>query len=78
MAIRMGLDLVLMQKRMSLVELSDRVGITVANLELLRDGHARALRLSTLDALCRELGCQPGDLLSFAPGPMEHPELLDD
>lgn len=54
---------------MSLTELSDRVGVTVANLSILKTGKARAVRFSTLDALCRELGCQPGDLLSRDPGP---------
>ena len=54
---------------MSLTELSDRVGVTVANLSILKTGKARAIRFSTLDALCRELGCQPGDLLSRDPGP---------
>lgn len=55
---------------MSLTELSDRVGVTVANLSILKTGKARAVRFSTLDALCRELGCQPGDLLSRDPGPV--------
>ena len=54
---------------MSLTELADRVGVTIANLSILKTGKARAVRFSTLDALCRELECQPGDLLSFEPGP---------
>jgi len=54
---------------MSLTELADRVGVTIANLSILKTGKARAVRFSTLDALCRELGCQPGDLLEFEPGP---------
>lgn len=56
---------------MSLAELADRVGITVANLTLLKAGKARAVRFSTLSALCRELDCQPGDLLLYEPGPEE-------
>lgn len=51
---------------MSLTELCDRVGITIANLSILKTGKARAIRFSTLDALCRELKCQPGDLLQFS------------
>jgi len=54
---------------MSLTELSDRVGVTVPNLSILKTGKARAVRFSTLDALCRELNCQPGDLLSRDHGP---------
>jgi len=68
MAVRVMLDHMLIDRRMSLTELADRVGLTVANLALLRAGKARAIRLSTLDGLCRELGCQPGDLLVFEPG----------
>ncbi|WAC60231.1 helix-turn-helix domain-containing protein [Brevundimonas sp. SL130] len=69
MAIRVQLDRVLVERRMSLTELADRVGVTVANLSILKTGKARAVRFSTLDALCRELACQPGDLLVHEPGP---------
>ena len=69
MAIRVQLDRVLVERRMSLTELADRVGVTVANLSILKTGKARAVRFSTLDALCRELDCQPGDLLAHEPGP---------
>ena len=69
MAIRVQLDRVLLERRMSLTELSDRVGVTIANLSILKTGKARAVRFSTLDALCRELDCQPGDLMTFEPGP---------
>jgi len=69
MAIRVHLDRILLERRMSLTELADRVGVTIANLSILKTGKARAVRFSTLDALCRELGCQPGDLLVFEPGP---------
>ncbi len=68
MAVRIRLDQLLVQRRMSLSELSDRVGLTVANLTILKSGAARAIRLSTLDSLCRELDCQPGDLLAYEPG----------
>jgi putative transcriptional regulator len=71
MAIRVQLDRVLVERRMSLTELADRVGVTVANLSILKTGKARAVRFSTLDALCRELDCQPGDLLVHEPGPAE-------
>ncbi len=69
MAIRVQLDRILAERRMSLTELADRVGVTVANLSILKTGKARAIRFTTLDALCRELDCQPGDLLAHVPGP---------
>ena len=65
MPIRIRLDRVLFERRLSLAELADRVGVTPANLTLLKAGEAQAIRFSTLDALCRELECQPGDLLSY-------------
>ncbi|MGR4862540.1 helix-turn-helix domain-containing protein [Caulobacter sp. LARHSG274] len=74
MAIRVQLDRVLLERRMSLTELSDRVGVTIANLSILKTGKARAVRFSTLDALCRELNCQPGDLMTYEPGPGESHE----
>ena len=73
MAIRIRLDRMLLERRMSLTELADRVGVTIANLSILKTGKARAIRFSTLDALCRELNCQPGDLVSFEPGPPADP-----
>ncbi|MEL7977345.1 helix-turn-helix transcriptional regulator [Isoptericola sp. F-RaC21] len=63
MPIMIRLDRMLVERRMTLTELADRVGITVANLSILKTGKARAVRLATLDAVCRELECQPGDLL---------------
>ncbi len=69
MPIRVNLDRVLLQRRMSLTELADRVGVTIANLSIQKTGKARAVRFSTLSALCRELDCQPGDLLVYEPGP---------
>ena len=71
MAIRVQLDRMLVERRMSLTELADRVGVTLANLSILKTGKARAVRFSTLYALCRELDCQPGDLLIYEPGPPE-------
>jgi putative transcriptional regulator len=73
MPIRVNLDRVLVQRRMSLTELADRVGVTIVNLSILKTGKAKAVRFSTLDALCRELDCQPGDILSFEPGPPDDP-----
>ncbi len=65
MAIRVNLDRVLLDRRMSLTELAERVGITLANLSILKTGKARAMRFTTLDALCRELDCQPADILVY-------------
>jgi len=77
MPIRVNLDRVLLERRMSLTELADRVGVTIANLSILKTGKARAVRFTTLSALCRELDCQPGDLLVYEPGP-EDAGLEDD
>jgi putative transcriptional regulator len=71
MPIRVRLDRLLLERRMSLTELADRVGVTIANLSILKTGKARAIRFSTLGALCRELECQPGDLVVFEPGPAD-------
>ena len=65
MPIRVNLDLMLLKRRMSLTELAGRLGITLANLSILKTNKARAIRFSTLEALCRELDCQPADLLEF-------------
>ena len=78
MAIRVVLDRLLLERRMSLTELADRVGLTLANLSILKTGKARAIRFSTLDALCRELDCQPGDLLMFEPGPADEDGDVDE
>lgn len=69
MPIRVHLDDLLARRGMTLSELSSRVGITLANLSILKTGKARAVRFSTLDALCRALDCQPGDLLRWEDGP---------
>ncbi|MBE6201998.1 MAG: helix-turn-helix transcriptional regulator [Rikenellaceae bacterium] len=62
-----NLDVVLARRKMSLSELSERVGITIANLSILKTGKAKAVRFSTLEAICRELDCTPGDLLEYRP-----------
>ncbi len=74
MSIRLRLDVMLAKRRMALAELADRVGILPDDLDLVRSGRVRALRLSTLDALCRELDCQPGDLLTYDASPFEADE----
>lgn len=66
MPIITNLDVVLAKRKMSLTELSERVGITIANLSILKSGKARAIRFSTLELICNELECQPGDLLSLS------------
>jgi putative transcriptional regulator len=71
MTIRITLDKVLGGREMSLTALSDEVGLTIANLSILKTGKARAIRFSTLDALCRALDCQPGDILVFDPATVE-------
>jgi putative transcriptional regulator len=65
MGLRIRLDQLLLDRRMSLAELADRTGLTATNLTLLRNGEAQAIRVATLEALCRELRCQPGDLLEY-------------
>lgn len=65
MSISVKLDRVLLDRGMSLTELSERVGVTIANLSILKTGKAKAIRFSTLEAICKELGCQPGDILFF-------------
>ncbi|MFI5357377.1 MAG: helix-turn-helix domain-containing protein [Opitutales bacterium] len=68
MPIRLNLERVMAERDISLTELADRVGITLANLSILKTNKAKAVRFSTLEALCRELKCQPGDLLEFEKG----------
>ena len=65
MAIRVDLDVMLARRKMSMTELSERVGVTLANLSILKNGKAKAIRFSTLDAICRALNCQPGDILEY-------------
>ena len=67
MAIVVKLDDILHDRRMTLTELADRVGMTLANLSILKTGKARAIRFSTLEAICEAVSCQPGDILRFEP-----------
>jgi putative transcriptional regulator len=68
-AIAVKLDDLLHDRRMTLTELADRIGLTLANLSILKTGKARAMRFSTLEAICEALSCQPGDILQFEPDP---------
>jgi len=68
MPIKLNLDRVMSEREITLTELADRIGITLANLSILKTNKARAIRFTTLEALCRELRCQPGDLLEFVSG----------
>ena len=65
MAIKVNLDLALAKSKMTSGELAERIGITQANLSILKTGKAKAVRFSTLEAICRELNCQPGDILEY-------------
>ncbi len=67
MAIEVRLDLMLVKRKMTLTELSERIGISITNLSLLKTGKVKGIRFSTLDAICRELDCQPGELLDHVP-----------
>jgi putative transcriptional regulator len=68
MPIKLNLDRVMLERHVSSTELADRIGITLANLSILKTNKAKAVRFSTLEALCRVLECQPGDLLEFVSG----------
>jgi putative transcriptional regulator len=65
MGIKVKLDLMLARRRMTLTQLSERIGITPANLSILKTGKGKAIRFSTLEAICHELNCQPGEILEF-------------
>jgi putative transcriptional regulator len=67
MPIVVNLDVMMAKRKMSLNELSERVGLTLSNLSILKTGKAKAIRFSTLDAICRVLDCQPGDILEYVP-----------
>lgn len=67
MAIRVNVDVVMAQRKMSSGELAERVGITPANLSILKTGKAKAIKFSTLEAICQALHCQPGDILEYVP-----------
>ncbi|CAM3523333.1 MULTISPECIES: helix-turn-helix domain-containing protein [Saccharibacillus] len=73
MAIIINIDVMLAKRKMSVTELSERIGITMANLSILKNGKAKAVRLSTLEAICSALDCQPGDLLEYRPDVDEAP-----
>lgn len=78
MPIKLNLDRVMLERRITLSELADRIGITLANLSILKTNKARAIRFSTLEALCRALECQPGDLIEFVPSAEGPPSGEDD
>ena len=67
MAIIINIDVMLAKRKMSVTELAERVGITMANLSILKNGKAKAIRFSTLEAICQVLDCQPGDILEYQP-----------
>ena len=67
MAIIINIDVMLAKRKMSVTELADKVGITLANVSVLKNGKAKAIRLSTLEAICKALQCQPGDILEYSP-----------
>ncbi len=67
MAIEVKLDLMLVKRKMKLTELSEKIGISVTNLSLLKTGRVKGMRFSTLEAICRELDCQPGDIIEYVP-----------
>ena len=71
MAIRIDIDVLLARRRMSVGEFADAIGITPANVAVLKNGRAKAVRFSTLDAICRVLECQPGDILEWVPDASE-------
>ena len=75
MSIRVDLDVMLARRKMSMTELSNRVGVTMANLSILKNGKAKAVRFSTLEAICAALDCQPGDILEFVPSESDGQEI---
>ena len=74
MPIYVNLDVMMARRHIGAGELADRVGITPANLSILKNNKAKAVRFSTLEALCRALDCQPGDILEYAPGELDAPQ----
>lgn len=69
MAIVINLDVMLAKRKMSVTELSEKIGITIANVSVLKNGKAKAVRLDTLNKICKALDCQPGDILEYVPEP---------
>lgn len=78
MSIIIRLDRVIADRKVSMTDLAEKVGITLANLSILKTGKAKAIRFSTLDAICRELNCQPGDILEFCPDPPARFDLMEE
>ena len=74
MSIRITLDVMLAKRRMSVTELSERVGITMANISILKNEKAKAIRFETLNSICWALDCQPGDIIEYVPDPPAPPE----
>ena len=72
MAIIINIDVMLAKRKMSVTELTEKVGITMANLSILKNGKARAIRFSTLEAICEALDCQPGDILEYSSGTVKN------
>jgi len=77
MPIIMNLDLQLVKRKMRLTELAERVGVTIADFSILNQGKAKEIRFSTLEAICHELDCQPGDILEYRPPAMNGPTVCD-
>ena len=74
MGIEINLDVMMAKRKMSSLELAGRIGITPANLSILKTGKAKAIRFTTLEAICKELRCQPGDILTFTEEPLDQEE----
>ena len=74
MSIIVNIDVMLAKRKMSVTELSERVGITMANVSILKNGRAKAVKLDTLNKICRALDCQPGDLFEYVPDPEDQAE----
>ena len=77
MAIIVNLDVMMAKRKMSLNALSERVGLTLSNLSILKQGKAKAIRFSTLEAICQALNCQPGDILEYRDEQVENSVLID-
>lgn len=71
MAIIINLDVMMAKRKMSLTELSEKMGMTMANLSILKNGHSKAVKIITIDQLCKILDCQPGDLFEYREGPLK-------
>ena len=78
MAIIINLDVMLARRKMSVTELSEKVGLTMANISVLKNGHAKAIRFSTLNKICETLDCQPGDILEYSQTEEDNAEYYDE